>query len=62
MTYNILIDGLCNAGEVEKAYILFYKMEMGNNPSLFLNITQGSDRIADSADFQALFERLCNSG
>ena len=37
-------------------------MEMGNNPSLFLNITQGSDRIADSADFQALFECLCNSG
>lgn len=61
MTYNILINGLCNAGEVEKAYILFYKMEMGNNPSLFLSITQGSDSIADGADFQALVERLCNS-
>ncbi|KAF8399947.1 hypothetical protein HHK36_015819 [Tetracentron sinense] len=62
MTFNALIDGLCKAGELEEAHLLLYKMEIGRNPSLFLRLSQGTDRVLDSASLQTLVERLCESG
>ncbi|KAM7500159.1 hypothetical protein LguiA_024573 [Lonicera macranthoides] len=62
VTFNALIDGLCKAGELEEARLLFYKMEIGRNPSLFLRLSQGADRVLDSASLQTMVERLCESG
>ncbi|KAK9069232.1 hypothetical protein SSX86_013349 [Deinandra increscens subsp. villosa] len=62
VTFNSLIDGLCKSGELQKAHLLFYKMEIGRNPSLFLRLTQGSDRVVDSGSLQTLVTKLCESG
>ncbi|KAL3533760.1 hypothetical protein ACH5RR_007281 [Cinchona calisaya] len=62
VTFNSLIDGLCKSGELEKAHLLFYKMEIGKNPSLFLRLSQGADRVLDSASLQTMVEKLCDSG
>lgn len=62
VTFNALIDGLCKSGELEEARLLFYKMEIGRNPSLFLRLSQGADRVLDSASLQTMVERLCESG
>ncbi|KAF7145426.1 hypothetical protein RHSIM_Rhsim04G0102600 [Rhododendron simsii] len=62
VTFNALIDGLCKVGELEEAHLLFYKMEVGRNPSLFLRLSQGQNRVLDSASLQTMVERLCDSG
>ncbi|KAK0580678.1 hypothetical protein LWI29_004950 [Acer saccharum] len=62
VTFNALIDGLCKAGELEKANLLFYKMEIGRNPSLFLRLSQGANRVLDSASLQTMVEQYCESG
>ncbi|KAK4352683.1 hypothetical protein RND71_028201 [Anisodus tanguticus] len=62
VTFNTLIDGLCKAGELEEARLMFYKMEIGKNPSLFLRLSQGADRVLDSASLQKIVEKLCESG
>ncbi|XP_060198150.1 pentatricopeptide repeat-containing protein At1g79540 [Lycium barbarum] len=62
VTFNTLIDGLCKAGELEEAHLMFYKMEIGKNPSLFLRLSQGADRVLDSASLQKMVEKLCESG
>lgn len=62
LTFNALIDGLCKAGNLEEARLLLYKMEIGRNPSLFLRLSQGTDRVLDGASLQAMVERLCDSG
>ncbi|XXG78510.1 hypothetical protein AAC387_Pa08g2445 [Persea americana] len=62
MTFNALINGLCKAGELKKARDLLYKMETGRNPSLFLRLSQGTDKVHDSASLQMRVERLCDSG
>ncbi|XP_059646286.1 pentatricopeptide repeat-containing protein At1g79540 isoform X1 [Cornus florida] len=62
VTFNALIDGLCKAGELEEAHLLFYKMEIGRNPSLFLRLSQGTDRVLDGASLQTLVEKYCESG
>ncbi|KAI3678025.1 hypothetical protein L6452_37304 [Arctium lappa] len=61
-TFNALIDGLCKSGELQKAHHLFYRMEIGRNPSLFLRLTQGADRVVDSGSLQTLVTKLCESG
>ncbi|GLJ37754.1 hypothetical protein SUGI_0767210 [Cryptomeria japonica] len=61
-TYNTLIDGLFKVGEVTKACILFYQMELGNSPTFFLSIAQGSKHFGDSADLQALADGRCGTG
>ncbi|KAI3526057.1 hypothetical protein L1887_05227 [Cichorium endivia] len=62
ITFNALIDGLSKSGDLQKAHLLFYKMEIGRNPSLFLRLTQGSDRVVDSGSLQTLVTKLCESG
>ncbi|XP_021861613.2 pentatricopeptide repeat-containing protein At1g79540 [Spinacia oleracea] len=62
VTFNALIDGLCKAGEYEEARLLFYKMEIGRNPSLFLRLSQGTDRALDKEGLDNLVARLCDSG
>ncbi|KAL8213764.1 hypothetical protein R6Q57_003213 [Mikania cordata] len=62
VTFNSLIDGLCKSGELKKAHLLFYKMEIGRNPSLFLRLSQGSDRVVDGESLQTLVTKLCESG
>ncbi|KAJ0044040.1 hypothetical protein Pint_17865 [Pistacia integerrima] len=62
VTFNALIDGLCKAGELEKANLLFYKMEIGRNPSLFLRLSQGGNRVLDSASLKTMVEQYCESG
>lgn len=62
MTFNSLIEGLCKAGNLKEAQLLFYKMEIGRNPSLFLRLTHGADRVLDNAGLQARVEELCESG
>ncbi|PRQ30281.1 putative tetratricopeptide-like helical domain-containing protein [Rosa chinensis] len=62
VTFNALIDGLCKASKLEDAQLLFYKMEIGKKPSLFLRLSQGSDRVIDSASLQKKVEQLCESG
>ena len=62
ITFNALIDGLCKAGQLEEACHLFYKMEIAKNPSLFLRLSQGSERVMDTASLQVMVERLCESG
>ncbi|ONI11768.1 hypothetical protein PRUPE_4G124200 [Prunus persica] len=62
VTFNALIDGLCKASKLEEAHLLFYKMEIGRNPSLFLRLSQGSNRITDSASLQTKVEQLCELG
>ncbi|KAL9233037.1 hypothetical protein vseg_008080 [Gypsophila vaccaria] len=62
VTFNALIDGLCKAGELEEARLMFYKMEIGRSPSLFLRLSQGSDRVMDKVSLQNLIARLCESG
>ncbi|PWA53297.1 pentatricopeptide repeat (PPR) superfamily protein [Artemisia annua] len=62
VTFNALIDGLCKSGELQKAHLMFYKMEIGRNPSLFLRLTQGSDRVVDSGSLQTMVTKLCESG
>lgn len=61
-TFNALIDGICKASRLEDAHLLFYKMEIGRKPSLFLRLSQGSDRVIDSASLQKKVEQLCESG
>ncbi|KAF9603174.1 hypothetical protein IFM89_034507 [Coptis chinensis] len=62
MTFNALIRGLCKVQKLEEAKILFFKMEIGRNPSLFLRLSQGADQVLDSASLQTMVERLCESG
>jgi pentatricopeptide repeat protein len=62
VTFNALIDGLCKAGQLEEAHILFYKMEIGRNPSLFLRLSQGANRVLDRVSLQTMVEQLCESG
>ncbi|KAK4711741.1 hypothetical protein R3W88_006254 [Solanum pinnatisectum] len=62
VTFNTLIDGLCKAGELEEAHLMFYKMEIGKNPSLFLRLSQGADRVLDSVSLQKMIEKLCETG
>ncbi|CAN4083442.1 unnamed protein product [Withania somnifera] len=62
VTFNTLIDGLCKVGELEEAHLMFYKMEIGKNPSLFLRLSQGADRVLDSVSLQKMVEKLCESG
>ncbi|KAJ6363441.1 hypothetical protein OIU78_003585 [Salix suchowensis] len=62
VTFNSLIDGLCKTGQLEKANLLFYKMEIGRNPSLFLRLSQGPNHVLDSASLQKMVEQLCDSG
>ncbi|KAF2307964.1 hypothetical protein GH714_033838 [Hevea brasiliensis] len=62
ITFNALIDGLCKAGKLEEAQLLFYKMEIGRNPSLFLRLSQGADRVLDTGGLQTMVEQLCVSG
>ncbi|KAL3585310.1 hypothetical protein D5086_012177 [Populus alba] len=62
VTFNSLIDGLCKTGQLEKAHLLFYKMEIGRNPSLFLRLSQGPSHVLDSASLQKMVEQLCDSG
>ncbi|KAI3448878.1 hypothetical protein Pfo_005543 [Paulownia fortunei] len=62
VTFNALIDGLCKAGKLEEAHLMLYKMEIGKNPSLFLRLSQGADRILDSASLQKMVENLVDSG
>ncbi|KAJ9543248.1 hypothetical protein OSB04_022955 [Centaurea solstitialis] len=61
-TFNALIDGLCKSGELNKAHHLFYRMEIGRNPSLFLRLTQGSDRVVDGGSLQTLVTKMVESG
>ncbi|GKA09509.1 pentatricopeptide repeat-containing protein [Tanacetum coccineum] len=58
VTFNALIDGLCKSCELQKARLMFYKMEIGKNPSLFLRLTQGSDRVVDSGSLQTMVTKL----
>ncbi|CAK7342610.1 unnamed protein product [Dovyalis caffra] len=62
VTYNSLIDGLCKTGQLEDAQLLYYKMEIGRNPSLFLHLSQGPNRVLDRASLQTMMEQLCDSG
>ncbi|KAH9619260.1 hypothetical protein KSS87_008119 [Heliosperma pusillum] len=62
VTFNALIDGLCKVGKLEEARLVFYKMEIGRNPSLFLRLSQGTDRVMDKASLENLIARLCESG
>lgn len=41
---------------------MFYKMEIGKNPSLFLRLSQGADRVLDSVSLQKMIEKLCETG
>ncbi|XP_074320749.1 pentatricopeptide repeat-containing protein At1g79540-like [Silene latifolia] len=62
VTFNALIDGLCKVRQFEEARLMFYKMEIGRNPSLFLRLSQGTDRVMDKASLENLIARLCESG
>ncbi|CAN6195254.1 unnamed protein product [Urochloa humidicola] len=62
VTYNALINGLYRARRFEEARMLFYKMEMGNNPSLFLRLTLGANQVRDSESLQKLVDSMCQSG
>ncbi|KAF3787123.1 Pentatricopeptide repeat-containing protein [Nymphaea thermarum] len=62
VTFNSLINGLCNAGHLRQAHILFYRMEMGSNPSLFLRLSQGADRVHNKDELREMVEKLCDSG
>ncbi|PIN24571.1 hypothetical protein CDL12_02687 [Handroanthus impetiginosus] len=62
VTFNALIDGLCKARKLEEAHLMLYRMEIGKNPSLFLRLSQGADRILDSASLQKTVENLVESG
>lgn len=62
MTYNALIDGLYRAGMLEEARMLFHKMEMGNNPSLFLRLTLGANQVRDTESLRKLVDGMCQSG
>ncbi|XP_062093037.1 pentatricopeptide repeat-containing protein At1g79540 [Humulus lupulus] len=62
VTFNALIHGLCKAGKVEEANMLFYKMEIGKNPSLFLRLSQGANRVLDTASLETMVGQLCESG
>ncbi|KAM6556761.1 hypothetical protein CsatB_003780 [Cannabis sativa] len=62
VTFNALIHGLCKAGKVEEANMLFYKMEIGRNPSLFLRLSQGGNRVLDTASLETMVGQLCESG
>ncbi|KAK9672129.1 hypothetical protein RND81_12G078700 [Saponaria officinalis] len=62
VTFNALIDGLCKSRKLEEARLMFYKMEVGRNPSLFLRLSQGTDRVMDKASLQNLIARFCESG
>ncbi|KAF3457930.1 hypothetical protein FNV43_RR02591 [Rhamnella rubrinervis] len=61
VTFHALIHGLCKTDQLE-AHMLFYKMEMGRNASLFLRLSQGSNRVLDSGSLQKMVEQLCESG
>lgn len=41
---------------------MFYKMEIGKNPSLFLRLSQGADQVLDSVSLQKMIEKLCETG
>lgn len=62
VTFNALIDGLCKAGKLEEAQLMLYKMEIGKSPSLFFRLSQGADRILDTASLQKNVENLVESG
>ncbi|KAG6430091.1 hypothetical protein SASPL_108152 [Salvia splendens] len=62
VTFNALIDGLCKAGKLEEAQLMLYKMEVGRSPSLFLRLSQGADRILDTASLQKKVEDMMESG
>ncbi|KAL7097883.1 hypothetical protein ACP275_10G171700 [Erythranthe tilingii] len=62
VTFNALIDGLCKAAKVDEARLMLHKMEIGKNPSLFLRLSQGTDRVLDSASLHKKVETLVESG
>lgn len=62
VTFNALIDGLCKAGKLEEAQLMLFKMEVGKSPSLFLRLSQGADRILDTASLQKNVENMMESG
>ncbi|KAH6779699.1 hypothetical protein C2S52_010936 [Perilla frutescens var. hirtella] len=62
VTFNALIDGLCKANKLEEARLMLYKMEVGKSPSLFLRLSQGADRILDTASLQKKVENMLDSG
>lgn len=62
VTFNALIDGLCKAGKLDEAQLVLYKMEVGRSPSLFLRLSQGADRILDTASLQKKVEDMMESG
>ena len=62
VTFNSLINGLCKANRLEEARLLFYQMEIVRKPSLFLRLSQGTDKVFDIASLQVMMERLCESG
>ncbi|KAL5539780.1 hypothetical protein UlMin_045846 [Ulmus minor] len=47
---------------LEEAHLLFYKMEIGRNPSLFLRLSQGASRVLDTESLQKMVDNLCDSG
>lgn len=61
-TFNSLIDGLCKTGRIAEARLLFYKMEIGRKPSVFLRLSQGVNKVLDTAGLQVMVEQLCESG
>ncbi|KAA0033553.1 hypothetical protein IC582_026531 [Cucumis melo] len=62
VTFNSLINGLCKASRLEEARLLFYQMEIVRKPSLFLRLSQGTDKVLDIASLQVMMEQLCESG
>ncbi|CAK8567789.1 unnamed protein product [Lathyrus sativus] len=62
VTFNALINGLCNAHKLEEASLLLYKMEIGRRPSLILSLFQGSGQVFDSASLKKKVEQMCEAG
>ncbi|RYR63221.1 hypothetical protein Ahy_A04g021023 [Arachis hypogaea] len=50
VTFSALIHGLCKARRIEEAHLLLHEMEIGRSPSLFFWLSQGFDRVFDSAN------------
>ncbi|KAK6943969.1 Pentatricopeptide repeat [Dillenia turbinata] len=48
VTFKSLIHCLCKAKELQKAHLLFYNMEIGRNPSLFLRLSKGVEWVLDT--------------
>lgn len=62
VTFNALIDGLCKAGKLDEARLVFYKMEIGKHQSLFLRLSQGADRVLDTTGLRKKVGTMVESG